>query len=478
MAQERIPFIPAEEQSASELAGAGREAFNVVVDGRGCVRRRPGIAAYGTGAVIDPDGLSGVHVTSNNEIFVVGASSGTRSVYRVTEGGHVDLPDRVTGGLVPTFAETQRILAIAAGRDILRVDLNDYSATNLGGNPPKSTHVIAHAARLLCLNSGQADSKNRISYSSVQNGDSYAGHELWNGDGGSDSGFFEANARPDPNRALWENTNEVFVFGRSNLQVFTTDPRFRYVPSATRDWGISAPYSVIKSDQSFGWLDDKRRFVFSDAREFEPIGLAMKGEIDDMENVEDCVGYRLSLGQVDVLCWAFPSAGRTLTYQSGVGWGRWASWDEDGANWKTFPVRGLARLANGTHLVALANGQLGQMSFSTPTDLGDKINASITTGFIDHNTGNIKDCTEVQLIIRRGQLAPSQEPIGWLEWRDDLGVFRRSAPVRFGSTSDRETVVRFYSLGTYRQRQWRFVFSHAAHDFQLAAVHETFEVVP
>ena len=36
---ERIPFAPYEELSSEELAGAGREAFNVVIDGRNCLRK-------------------------------------------------------------------------------------------------------------------------------------------------------------------------------------------------------------------------------------------------------------------------------------------------------------------------------------------------------------------------------------------------------------------------------------------------------
>lgn len=480
MTQERIPFIPSQETSWSELAGAGQVAMNVTIDGKGAVRRRPGIAPFfdaGNDVVVDPLGISGLYSTVGGKLYAVGEGPQLKKVYRINAQNQVELNGIVIGPKRPTFAETQSLLVIAAGGRISKITLATDALAPLGGNPRDSTHVAANASRLLLSEIEDPDRLNNFNYSAPQAGNGIAGYETWDGVNGSDSGPFPANARPDPIVALHENTNEVFAFGSSNLQNFAPDPRSVYAPINTREFGCSAPYSVIKDDQNFAWIDDRRRIVHSDGRTFNVISDPIKQDLDDMATVADCYGYRLVRGNVDVLVWVFPTDGRTFAFQRGGGWSQFSSWDPVSNNWGLYPVKAVAPvLSNSTNVLGLRNGKVGVLSTTATTDLGEPINAYVTTGFLDHGTPNRKVCTSIRVVMKRGLSTATHVPVAHIAWRDDLGKWGSPLVLSLGAQSDNEIVLRFFSLGVYRERQWRFSFM-GDEDLTLASVTEDFEVL-
>ena len=486
MPQERIPFTPTQESGWSELAGAGQGAFNVTIDGKGAVRRRPGIEEYfdAAGTVVDSDGFSGLHSTVGGKLYATIRGSQLQPFYRLAPSGFISLDATLVGSKRPVFAETQTLVVVAGGARMRKITIASDLVENLGGNPPKSTHVIAQASRLLNVEIANQDLLNNINFSAPQVGAGIGNYELWNGDPeldppfvSSDSGPFPANARPDPVVAIGENTNEVFAFGSSNLQNFAPDPQSTYAPINTREFGCSAPYSVIKDDQNFAWIDDKRRIVHSDGRTFNIISDPIKQVLDDMPEISDAFGYRVVRGSVDALVWTFPSDGRTFAFQRGGAWAQWASWDPVNNNWGQFQVSAVAQqLSDNAHIAGLTNGRVGLLKTSASTDLGTEIHAHVTTGFLSHETQNRKHCTALRVAMRRGQSTKTNVPVAHIAWRDDLGKWGPPLEISLGAAGDNEIVIRFRSLGIYRERQWRFSFL-GEEELVLASVTEEYEVL-
>jgi hypothetical protein len=466
LSTERIPFGLQQETGWEAFAGAGQEAMNVVVDGKGAIHRRPGIGAFFTEArTVDATGVSAVHQASNGQVYAVGNGTNTKNLYRVTPAGVAQLAHTMVATERPVIAETQSLLVLAGGQQLSKVTLATGNGDFLGGSPPHSTHVAAMASRLVIREVQNTDLKNNFNYSAPQAGSGIEGYETWNGVG--DSGTFPANARPDGIVALYENTNELFVFGESNLQTFSPDPQTTWANTATREFGCAAPYSVIKDDQSFAWLDDKRRFVHSDGRTFSVISDPIKRLLDEMDVVNDCFGYRIVAGVTDSLVWTFPTDGRTFVFSKASGWSQWSGWS---AGWQRFPVLAMSNgLGSNRNLVGLRDGRMGIMSGEATTDLGDEINAYMTTGFLDHGTQARKHCRRVRLVLRK---PVGEGNVARLSWRDGSGPWSQPLYCRLTDPD----VVQFHSLGVYRQRQWKFEFM-GTDEVVLAQALEEFEVL-
>lgn len=452
MPEARIPF-GFEESGESQLAGGNVLAFNVLIDGKGAVRRRPGMWDY-AGVVVDEAGVSGLHLTNGGLLFAVGARPTPprlRSVYRVTMGAAADITagvpgQDVDGDLPATFAETEGLLCIAGGGRVQKVTLTDPAtpSARLGGSPPRASHVVAQSSRLL-TNSMDVP-RTRVAFSEPGIGTVTAPFETWSGS--LASGEVHARMRPEPVIALHENTNEVWAFSRTGVQVFVTDPVSGYAEARFRERGLAAPYSVIKVNEAFMWIDHEKRVIVSDANEHKVLSGPIQAVLDDID-VTDAIGYRLDVGQWDAAVWEFPSAGITLCYQSGGGWSRWARWD---GKWLPMGVRcALKRWDDKANLVGLADGRIGQYHPRAGGDIGLARRAHCMTGYLSRGTDARKQCNAVILTfdVAHGR-------VGQLRWRDEDGPWREWLGVNV-----RGRVAEFRGMGTYRRRQWELMFDTA-----------------
>ncbi len=471
-----IAFGPSQQAGSEQLGGAMPMAMNVVIDKAGVVHRRPGVQAY-SGApatVVDADGITGLVETQGGNLYAIGGHPTQKPIYQVTGGGFVDVSAttgyKLQGAFRPVIAETEAMLAMTAGDVPLKLQFSTGLTSALGGTPPTATHVVANSSRLL-VNSYPND-RGVIYYSGLAAGTSISGHETWSG---LTSGFFSAEARPDPISALWENTSEVFAFGRTSLQYFSPDSTTVYAPVTTTEHGCAALYSIVKVDQSFAWLDHQRRFVMSDGRKLEVIGELrhiLEAPVDD---VSTCYGYRVHVGYVECLVWTFPEDGRTVAFQIGGGWSQWAGYENNAPKPMTI-LSHFQKPGTDDNIVGLTTGRIAALETGAVDDLGEPIFASATTGFIDRGTPARKQCVCVRLTFKRGESATYPGPSGSLYWRDDLGGWSSGLPVYFGSSGESTPVLEFRSLGVYRRRQWKFEFSGLV-DFALVSAVEEFNVL-
>jgi hypothetical protein len=479
MPEAPLKFGNSQNSGHEELAGASPVAVNAVVDATGAVRRRPGLSAstLAPPTVVDARGFIGLHRSPTGLLLgVAGTTTGPASLYRITASGFSTLSSALYLSQRPSWAETEAIVVLAGGHRPRRVDLaSPYAFADLGGNPPKGTQVVAHNGRLLLTD---PDVNGRIWYSAPAAGSSTSGHEQWTAGVTAlgRSGFFAAEARPDALVAIAENTNELFAFGQTNLQLFAPDGTFIYSPVSAREFGCAAAASLIRDEQSFAWLDERRRFVYSDGRTITPISDPIKATLDALTRVDDCHGYRVLQGPVDCLVWTFPTDGVTLAMQKGGGWSQWHGWSDTANNYTPFRVSASAAVIDsGETLAGTTDGYVAKFDSSAATDLGTRIPYSVTTGFNNQGTDARKNCKALRLVLRRGS-ATGTEPVVQVAWRDDLGPWGDPIRVGLGTVGDYESVVDLRSLGAYRRRQWRLAF-HGTSEFVLASATETFEVM-
>jgi hypothetical protein len=481
MPQEKIQFGPNLESSFDPIGGSSPSAINVIIDKNGVVYKRPGITEY-TGVapstVVDSTGISGLYAANNGKLFAVGNGENSKTIYQISNGSAasavVNGSDKLIGNKRPTFTETEVFLILAAGLDIQKVNLTTFESNRLGGSPPLASHVAANSLRILA-NDTQVD-KTKVRYSGISQGTTdTTGHETWGVGNDDDGGFFTAEARPDNVVAIADNTNEIFVWGTDNVQVFSPDASLIFAPTATREFGTSAPYSIIKRDQDFFWLDQYRRIVYSDGRQFQNIDKPIKRKLDSLTNITDCFGYRVLLGHIDCMVWCFPSDGTTLVYQVEGGWSEWNGWDAGNANFRVLQILShYLRRDGGVNVIGTVDGKIGKLSQDAFSDLGELVVARAESGFLDRGTPNRKLCKSVKIEARRG--ASSTVSLGRLEWQDSTGQWQGPLTIDFGSTGDYTLTKEIRSLGIYNRRNWRFTFSDSA-NLALVRVVEDFEVL-
>lgn len=483
MPEAQLGFLNDQQSGLDPLGGASPVAMNVMMAGK-VIRRRPGLRAYSGAPAesINADGVSGLHIVKNGRLFAVGGETPNRRIYLVSPGGAVSLSGASSGDLPgtgrPVFAETQALLAIAGGLRVQKVLMPGVPGATPLANAPENTHIVANAQRLIAIDPSIGDTW--VAYSGVQSagdGTAYAAYEEW-GEGIGTAGVFPASAAPDPVIAIAENSNEVFVWGTTSLQVFTQDPTDDFAPVTSRQVGLAAAYSVVRSDQQFAWLDHLRRFVISDGRDVIPVSTGIQTTLDELVRVDDCWGFRFQEGPIDAFVWVFPSDGRTFAFQKGSGWSEWMGWNSVGLRPAPMALHAHhLKTGTSTNIVGTTAGVIAQLTTLSSTDFDDPIHAYVTTGFQNHGTDARKHTTAVRLTLRRGETADDGEPRGLLSYRNDLGPWSPPISVSLGRRGTWETVVQLRSVGgAYRRRQWRFEFA-GVEDLVLAEAAEEFEVL-
>lgn len=526
MPSQILPFGPALETTSEEIAGGSPEAFNVLVDSRGTLRKRPGLVAYSGVAPSTPVDAAGVlalyltdkrvaHTNGTDTVsgthpgvlYAVGATVNAaggghtrgRNVYRVAGGTATLLTgttgeDRLAADALadtrqprPQFVETEALLVMAGGAEIGKIDIRPetFSAPNfstnasyhaisfLGGCPPLASFLVTNSSRLLA-NDTQLD-QTKIRYSDINQGIvTFAGHESWYPSPGA-AGFYTAEAKSDSIVAIAENTNDIYVFGRRNLQLFLPDGSSTFAPTSALEAGCLAPYSVTKIDDGYVWIDHQTRFVKSNGRESDDIGPAIQATLDELVAPEDCYGYRFSEGFADCLVFRFEEDEQTLVWQAGVGWARWAQFNEATQEWDQFPVLSHHQRADGgLNVVGLDDGTIRVLTIDADDDLGTPIVAYAKTGFLDRDADERKACVSVTLTFK---LTPNMQPLTcYLDYRDDLSDEWNSIPIELSAADGNLTpTIPIRSLGVYYRRQWLFRFPETG-DMKLVRAVEKFKV--
>lgn len=389
----------------------------------------------------------------------------------------------------PTFAEDSVRILIAGGGQIQTWDgtigtLSSRLAAYVAGTnqpPLGATHVAKLTGFVVCNNvyPGQL------------------GNLLWSDYGdGSDAtwpplNFVVADARPDPVVAVWENLRELYAFGTQTVQVYgpsSVDPTIGtagyFAPTSTLDLGTIAPYSIIRLDQTFAFLDYRRRFVQTDGRSFTPLSTPIDKALQDLSAVDDCWGFRCRIGFWDLLIWVFPSTTEAFYYElNQKKWGHVRGWNgvDDFA---LIRMGAYAYYPDGnTHFIG--DNQYENIFTLDPSANNDvaldgtptlPIVAERITPLLDWETTARKRCNSVRLFLRRGATSGAHVE---LMKSDDGGPWSTPYLMDLGSAGapgDYVNWADWYPGGIYRRRQYRIRYSNAT-DTAISAAEENYSVM-
>lgn len=470
MPAELISFGPSQATGDSALAGAGALCVNVVIDGAGAVRRRPGLSAYSPiPGTLMPGPVSGIgYFGAEDAVLFVAQDDDENRIYALsgdvfTELSTATTSSRLLGSGRPVFADTKDLAVIIAGNVPQKVTVG-LASDRLGGSPPRGDSVAALASRILVDDKSGPTTRGQFRWCDP----GVTGTETWDA-----LEVADAEARPDGLVRIAENTNEVWAFGETSLQVYSPDPVSVFTPGRAVNVGCGAAHSVIRVDDQFAWLDNRKRFILSDGRGYQDISGQLATTIEGISTISDCYGFRVDIGQFDCLVWVFPTDGRAFAWQKDGGWCQWQGWGN--GTYQPFSVSSHCYIdRQDVHLVGLDTGQIAQFDTAAYTDLGETIKGEARTAFIDHGTLATKECNFLRLVLHRGQAA-STAPVLLLSWRDDLGAFCDPLRVSLGTAGDYVHTVELRGLGTYRSRQWRLEMTDAA-DITVARVEEDFSM--
>jgi hypothetical protein len=470
-----IDFASGQQSSNEPLGGAISSMMNVLVDATGAVHVRPGISAW-SGFSASPSysastSVDGITVWNEMPVYV---TSDRRLHAQPALGYGVDISSATTatqldGSTRPVFALARDRVVVAGGGLLQKWEgVGAGLSARLGGNPPPATHV-ANINQLLVVNPRGLSGQIQFSGDATFN----LNDESWLA-----LNFRELESDSDPVSAVYANTGELVGFGTRTVQTLDPDPTEAFIN--IRTWsggGIAAPYSFAQNDETFGFLDTKKRIQLSNGRSYTPISdPALTATLGNLNIVSDCWGFRAKIDSWDLLGWVCPTAGRTFIYDTGrKQWSEWSGFSAGafGAwaakshyHWDTQDV----------HLVGLGDGTIGKLDATVTTDNGAPIVAEVISGFQDFGTDLWKTHTSTRLYFRRGlgTFGATRPPRCQLFWRDGTGAWEGPEELDLGAPDDVNPIVEVRGLGVYQMRQWRLRMSDTV-PLTLVRAIETFE---
>lgn len=439
------------------------------------VRSRPGVSTWADFPAVVPNASPVIGMYPWGANFLVYVTK-DRKVWAWTSAGSVlALSDttsatQLAGSLRPVFSEckalsTPRVVITGGGAPLKWTGAGLCAV--LGGSPPAASHVAAIADRLVVNN---YDLSGQFTFTDAASGSTPDPFEsTW-------VNILEAEAKPDPLVAVADNTRELFAFGTRTLQCYVPDAATKFAVARTLNVGCGAAYSIVPIDDGFGWLDDHRRFVQSNARGMQAISSpAVDRVLSQIGTTSDCWGFRARIDAFDMWTWMFPTDRRGFCYEANTkSWSEWRSYLN--GDWTAPYIQSYAYWPErNLHLVGLSDGTIGQLDMTVAAEGSQVMKSDLLLGFEDHGTTFRKQCYAVQFSMRRGMTAANAtEPSVELSWRDDLGGFEQPMRQGLGLAGDYETVLSFRSLGVYRTRQWRITASDT-HPLIIGKVMEHFE---
>lgn len=449
------------------MAGAPAEVTNWQVDAAGINRPRPSLVTYATiGLGSSP--LVGlfvwttwvIGVTQDRKLWALSSASPTiwTALSDATAATQLD------GLTRPVFAADGLRVVIAGGGAIQKWEGAGLSA-RLGGGP-SATHVASLGGRFAAddMNSPQVWDWSNL-------GDGV--HATWDA-----LAFTTADARPDPVVAIQENLRELFVFGTSTIQVYSvsSDPFNPFSTVVSANVGTTAPYSIIRMDESFAFLDDKRRFVLSDGRGVNVLSDAISKDLRALTTVSDCWGYREDYQNYSNIIWTCPTAGRTFVYDTDrKAWGERKYYS---GGFQVAMPQGCYVYwpALNLHLLgSTSTGAVYQLDADTRSDLGGTLLCDRTSGIHDLGTGKRKRDQRLLLTIRRGTVGLGEVDSQMeVRVRDDQGAWSDWDTTDLGEPSDAEQTVQLRIGGVFRRRQYQFRYS-GTHEISLISAVQEFQ---
>jgi hypothetical protein len=482
MPEALIPIDDGQKASADDSPGAARLAINWMIDSNDTVRRRPAIinTALNPGVYNRTTGTNtgviGAYVWRsifNQREYLVYVRK-DRTIYALdlitlvtTSLSDATAATQLDGAATQvTFAEDSQRLIMAGGGQ-LQIWVGNVAtltariaATVFGTNQPplSATHVVGIANYLVANQAALPGTNTQILWSNL--GDT--NHVTWN-----PLNFNTADADPDPIVSVSANLREVFAFGTKTVQAFGigSDPTLPFAASASLAVGCAAPYSPIRTDSAFAWMDETRQFIKSDARQHTAFSDDVNKLIRAFSTVSDGFGFRLRQGYWDLLVWIFPTENKAYAYdQAKKKWFQWRGWNgiDDHSSLR---LGCYAYWPSGNfHIVGDPQFEnLWTLDDTGTSDSGaaQPIVCERVTNRLDQGYSGRKRCSKVRFYVKRGTTAQPATTPAYLDVskKDDDGDWTSSQQIDLGIAGDNASFKDWYPGGIYRRRMYRVRYS-------------------
>jgi hypothetical protein len=186
--------------------------------------------------------------------------------------------------------------------------------------------------------------------------------------------FATAERSPDALKAVLEDHRELWLFGESTTEVWynsgNADFPFEPVPSGFTEWGIAAPHSAAKIDNSVLWvgkgLDGQGTVFRAEGLRGERISThAMEAAVAGYSTISDAIGGTFVFQGHYFYVLTFPTGDATWIYDLTTG--LWHEWESDGGRFRgqhPVPFNGKIYVGDKT------DGNIFELSGTTYTDNG------------------------------------------------------------------------------------------------------------
>lgn len=459
-----MPFVPVnisdgQVSGVDSLSAAASSVVNWEIDEAGVNVPRPPLQAY-TVTSIGSSAMIGAERWKRYLVFV----SADRYVRAIHESGPTaasvlstsTATTQVEGtGARVTFVSGDDYIYIAGGGQIQR--WNDTLATTaLMSSSPNCTHIASLGQYLIA---------NDTSDTTI-----FQWSDIGEGSWGTwpAANTTTAAARPDPIVGIYENVNELYVFGETTTQVYAvgSDPTLPFDVVATINTGMAAPYACCRLDETFAILDDRRRISIVDGRTVTPISDAIQRNLRELETISDCWMYREDRGQYQYLVIRFPTERKTFVYDLKAK--RWlerkyyTTANQNEADW---PVGAYVYWPTyNYHLYGSTLSSVGLLKLATApgAEISGPLVCDRVTGWHDHGIEARKRSVRLRVTLRRGTGAVNSTP-GALElrWQNDDGPWSEWRQISVGEPHQYESVRDVFTGGIFRRRRYGVRFSNS-----------------
>lgn len=468
-----LDFTSGQLGDLDEVAGHQPVALNVALDADGKTARvRPGIRV--------PDETI-IPTTSPSTSPIIGwAQMGTNWLVAVREDRSVwalsletvswtalssdSVPDSLLDGLArPTFVVGRERIVIAGGGRLLTwtgtgmcAPLNAGEPANIVGICTNQQSVVALVDTGVMYLSSPGESEWTTAWDSL---DSQT-----------------ADAKPDGGVSIMDLNNRVFAFGTTTVQAFAPDDNVILTPTATVDSGLAAPMARVARRSTLYWLSHDRRIVSWNGYEAEEKDISspyIAHTLSTLDTISDCWAFWDTTAGHDSIVFVFPTEKRTFVFDTQTErWHERAS-TSSGERVAYAPVSWFHDTMRDVRLVGLDDGSVGEVHLNALSDIGEPIDWILRTGFLDRGSSKSKQTEMLQLTMRRGEAASSDEAV-LVRYRDGLGGWRGPLTVTMGTEGDYTVTKRIRPVGRpYVRRQWELSGSARSRTVVAAAV-ETF----
>ena len=273
-----------------------------------------------------------------------------------------------------------------------------------------------------------------------------------------------AESNPDDLTALTSTHKELWLFGDQTAEIWynseNADFPFEPYRNGVSEWGVHAPFSLAKADESLFWLSSNREGVnmVLSARGVSPVAISnrdIEWEIAQLSKTDDAVGWTYQQAGHTFYVLTFPTGDRTIVYDVSTGmWHRRKSFGI--GRWR--PV-GAVALGQKHYSLDYENGNVYELDLNTYDDNGIPIEAIRRTQMIHKDRHRIR-VHRLELDIETGVGTLSgqgEDPQIMMRYSKDGGHSYSSEKWRsLGKTGKYATRVYWTQLGI--ARDWNFEF--------------------